>query len=87
MAIDPETNKIHPCGVPSSAMALKLAEMENVYSGIVQANGKPVPSHWTILKVDEKIVVSNYTFRVAYMNESCVVLEPVSPLDTLPEKP
>jgi hypothetical protein len=47
---------------------------------LVRADGSPIPDHWPIFKVDEKLVIKNYTFRVAYINETTLVLEPTGPL-------
>ena len=44
---------------------------------LVRADGSPVPEHWPIFKVGEEIVVKNYVFRVAYIGETTLLLEPV----------
>ena len=44
---------------------------------LLRMNGEPVPKHWCVLEVGETVVIKNYTFKVAYMNEKSLVLEPV----------
>ena len=46
-------------------------------ASLVRADGSPVPEHWPIFKVGEEIVVKNYVFRVAYIGETTLLLEPV----------
>ena len=46
-------------------------------SGLLRADGSPVPAHWPIFTVGETVVLKGYTFRVAHLNESTLVLEPV----------
>ena len=83
MAVDPETNRIVKCEVPDEAQAMYLKNLEGARSDLVSVNGDPIPKYWTILKEGELVVVKNYTFRVAYMNDAGVLLEPVSPADSL----
>lgn len=48
-------------------------------STLVLPDGKPIPSHWAVFTVGEQVVVKGYTFRVAYIGESTLLLEPVGP--------
>jgi len=48
-------------------------------SKLVLPDGKPVPSHWAIFTEGEQVVVKGYTFRVAYIGETTLLLEPVGP--------
>lgn len=47
---------------------------------LVCADGSPVPQNWGIFTVGETIVLKNHTYRVAYINESSITLEPVGPV-------
>lgn len=47
---------------------------------LVRPNGKPVPPHWAIFTIDEQLIIKDYTFKIAYMNETTIVLEPVGPV-------
>jgi len=47
---------------------------------LLRPDGTPVPKHWSIFKIGENVVVNNYTFKVAYIGESTLLLEPVSPV-------
>lgn len=46
-------------------------------ASLVRPDGSPVPDHWPIFKVDEELTVKGYVFRVAYIGESTLLLEPV----------
>ncbi len=93
MAMNPDTNKLEMLafneelkrqldeagGPPMTVgdMMSKIAEFNR--SQLVRPDGTPVPDHWAIYTVGETIVLKGYTFRVAYMNESGMLLEPVGP--------
>jgi hypothetical protein len=47
---------------------------------LLRPNGEPVPEHWPVFSVGEKVVVKNYTFKVAHIGESHLLLEPTGPL-------
>lgn len=65
--MNPETNRME---------SLFLKE-----DGLVRPDGSPVPKNWSIFKEGEKFVLNNYTFRLAHIGESYIVLEPVSQAD------
>ena len=44
---------------------------------LVRPDGSSVPDHWSIFQVGEEVIVKNYTFRVAYINDVTLILEPV----------
>jgi len=44
---------------------------------LIRPDGSPVPRHWTVLTVGENVVIKDYTFKVAYINDGTLVLEPV----------
>lgn len=74
--MNPDTNKFEPLG-----NLIKPEDTEKLnWPGLIRPNGKPVPKHWTILKVDQKVIVENYTFKVAHIGESYLILEPVGPI-------
>ena len=81
--MNPDTNKLEPLTTTTPEMAKQLEGLENqvkAFQGeLVRSDGSPVPKHWAVLKRGETVVVKDYTFKVAHMNESCVVLEPVGP--------
>lgn len=47
---------------------------------LVRPNGKPVPAHWSVYTIGEEVVVESYRFRVAYIGETSMLLEPVGPV-------
>ena len=61
------------------------AMVADLQGRLLQPDGTPVPAHWPVLMTGEHIVVKNYTFQVAYIGESYVVLEPVGPMTIDPE--
>jgi len=67
--MNPDTNKFEMLnhGLIGADDVLKL----------FRPNGSPVPKHWTILTVDELVEIKGYTFKVVYINESTLILEPV----------
>jgi hypothetical protein len=51
--------------------------------GLVRPNGEPVPAHWSVFTIGELVTIKNYTFKIIYMNEGTIVLEPVKAEDVL----
>jgi len=47
---------------------------------LLRPDGSPVPAHWSIYSIGELVMVKNYTFRVAYIGEQTLLLEPVAPV-------
>ena len=47
---------------------------------LVRPDGSPVPQNWSIFTVGELVVFKDYTYRVAYINESSITFEPVGPV-------
>jgi hypothetical protein len=47
---------------------------------LVKPNGSLIPEHWMMFKVGEIVTIKNYTFKVAYTNESTLLLEPTGPV-------
>lgn len=45
-------------------------------SRLVRPNGEPVPAHWPVFEQGELVVLKDYTFKVGYIGEKCLVLEP-----------
>lgn len=44
---------------------------------LVRPNGEPVPEHWSVFQVGEEVLLKNYKFKVGYINQKTLVLEPV----------
>lgn len=77
MGMNPDTNELEKL-----RKAFPPIEESDMGAGpiLLRPNGEPVPEHWSIFVQGEDVVVKNYTFRVVYMNEKTIVLEPVGPL-------
>ena len=67
MGMNPDTNKLE-------------ALHEGLTGKLLRPDGSEVPKHWSTFKLDEHVVVKGYTFRVAYIGESNILLEPVGPV-------
>lgn len=89
--MNPDTNKLEP--IFEEEMENQKEELERRMSGLreqiveatakgqlVRADGSPVPKHWSTFHVDEHVIVKNYTFKVAYIGEGTLLLEPVGPV-------
>lgn len=83
--MNPDTNKFERLQEileddPQGTMAVVKAELENRTAQLLRANGEPVPKHWSIFRVGEHVVLKDYTFKIAYMNDGTLILEPVAPV-------
>jgi hypothetical protein len=47
---------------------------------LLRPDGSEVPEHWSVFTVGERVVVKNYTFKVAHIGESHLLLEPAGPV-------
>lgn len=83
--MNPYTHQLEQLVSPEAAST--LADLRKAHdrmfaaattAGLVRPDGSPVPRTWATLTVGEEIDVKGSTFRVAYMNEQTVVLEPVT---------
>ena len=81
--MNPETNKLEVLNeVPNDKLNDELNKLSEGLT-LIRPNGEPIPKHWSIFTVGELIVIKDYTFRVAYINESTIVFEPVKPTDAI----
>jgi hypothetical protein len=81
--MNPETNKFEflrdqnedpgPADTATLGLLRKMAQQQ---TALLRPNGEPVPQHWTQFQVGEYVVVKNYTFKVAYIGETAILLEP-----------
>lgn len=79
--MNPDTNKferLHEKEL-NEVFSKQISELENK-SNLLRPDGTPVPKHWSIFNIDEEIIIKNYTFKVAYINESSITFEPVKPV-------
>lgn len=78
----PHYKKCLSCGTPQGAIAAfrsAVKEIESSLSHLIRADGSPVPDHWATFKQGEHVVLKNYTFKVGYIGDAVLVLEPVGP--------
>lgn len=83
MALNPEKNKFEMLNVP---VDIPEGGLEPGRIELLRPDGSPVPKHWAIFTVGEEVIIKGYTFRVVYMNESAITLEPVGIPIIDPEK-
>jgi len=48
-------------------------------SKLLRPDGSEVPKHWSVFNVGELVVIKDYTFKVAYINDGSILFEPVGP--------
>jgi hypothetical protein len=79
MGMNPDTNELEKLKAVFGSLD-KRKESGVGAPVLLRPNGEPVPEHWSIFVQGEDVVIKNYTFRVVYMNEKTIVLEPVGPI-------
>jgi hypothetical protein len=84
--MNPDTNKLesltlqYGADVKQQLKAIGKEYRDVQASLLVRPDGSAVPQHWAIFTIGELVVLKNYTYRVAHMNEVTIVLEPVGPI-------
>ena len=80
--MNPDTNKFEELQPATEEQKQQILDLEAEFkrmqkSQLVRPDGTPVPAHWTVLSVGQYVVVENYTFAVAHIGESHLLLTPV----------
>ena len=65
---------------PLDPDAIQDTMNKGLLAKLYRPDGSLVPDHWSIYQAGEKVVIRNYTFEVAYIGETYMVLEPVGPV-------
>jgi hypothetical protein len=82
--MNPDSNKFEELREATSeevALAKRLERYRDIESlGLVRPDGTPVPKHWSVFMLGERVVVKDYTFKVGYIGESVLLLEPLGPV-------
>jgi hypothetical protein len=52
----------------------------NLLGDLLRPNGEPVPKHWLVLTMGELVTIKGQTFKVAYIGETAILLEPMKPI-------
>lgn len=79
--MNPDTNKFEKLfGTEKESAETFAAEMEKRFAGLLRPDGSPVPEHWSVFTVGEVVTLKNYTFKIAYIGESALLLEPHGPV-------
>ena len=76
--MNPETNKFESLSIKPESDFQNGLDIRK--TSLARPNGDPIPKHWSIFQLDENVVVKDYTFKVAYIGETAILLEPVSPV-------
>lgn len=83
MAMNPDTNRMEPVYAATDEHAESLlTALEKTKGQLYRADGSTVPEHWSVFTIGEVITANGYMFRVAYMGETSLLLEPVGPAVT-----
>ncbi len=86
MALNPETNKFESLTqIPEDEFLSRIGKLSGDFVNLVRPNGSLVPRHWLVFVVGEKVVIKDHTFKVAYIGESNILFEPVSPVIAPPK--
>ena len=67
--MNPDTNRFEVLYFPSKQGQTKL----------LRPDGSEVPKHWAVFSIGELVVIKDYTFKVAYINDGAILFEPVGP--------
>jgi hypothetical protein len=70
--MNPDTNKLEHLTITD------ICKDGMMKSLILRPNGEEIPKHWAIFSVGEIVVLKEYSFKIAYMNETSILLEPCS---------
>jgi hypothetical protein len=93
--MNPDTNKFELSILPESEVVrIKKQIQEHLLAACMSgASAKPlhpddtlVPTSWVQFQIGEIVDIKNYTFRVAYINDSTILFEPVGPVLASQEK-
>jgi hypothetical protein len=80
--MNPDTNKFEPLMTAEqqdSQLQRMKAELAGATGALLRPDGSEVPKHWSVFRVDELVVVKDYTFKVVHIGESYMVIEPQKP--------
>lgn len=74
-----DSNKSYKDNLHDALQGLFDNDLMSTLNGVslVRPDGSPVPKHWAIFQVGELVVLKDYTFKIAYMNDGTIVLEPI----------
>lgn len=72
--MNPETNKFE---ILDRIVEEDNKRIEKEFGMLLRTNGKPIPKHWSIFKVNENYIINNYTFKCKYIGETSILFEPV----------
>ena len=80
--MNPDTNRLEQL---TEGKASPLDDLKKELAGLTEPtllrpDGSPVPKHWSTFRVGETLAIKGYTFRVGYIGESTLLLEPVGPV-------
>jgi len=92
MGVNPGTNTIEQLeSIEQASQFFKKAEKASGNKFVskpmlLRPDGSPVPEHWPVFREGEEVVLKNYTFKVGYMGEKCLLLEPLGIVEIGSEK-
>ena len=86
MGVNPDTNRIEELHQELDFRKVLQADVDDPstpLARLLRPDGSPVPETWTVLKQGELVDIKGYTFRIAYIGETAIMLEPVKPTDAI----
>jgi hypothetical protein len=83
--MNPDTNRFEPLttdasGSGNSDFDQLAGQLIMARTRLLRPDGTEVPKHWAVFQVGELVVLKDYTFKVAYIGENTILLEPVGPV-------
>ena len=88
--MNPDTSKFEGLFDTADGESEDLSRKKNIermteklkqdHGWLFRGDGSRVPEHWSVFSVDEIVTIKNYTFKVAYIGESTMLLEPAGPV-------
>jgi hypothetical protein len=79
MGMNPKTNRLERLHVNPEAIQTRGPDLA-AGEVLLRPDGSPVPAHWSVFREGEVITVKNYQFRVVYIGETSILLEPAGPV-------
>lgn len=78
--MNPYTNRFEELHTDEVKVLQAKLESLQEQPRLLRPDGSDVPRHWSIFQVGERVIVKNYTFKVAHIGEQHLLLEPAGPV-------
>ena len=79
--MNPDINRFEPLTETETSQDREIEkQIQKMQARLVRPDGSEVPQHWSIFTLGESYVINNYTFKCAYIGETSILFEPMSPV-------